>query len=354
MALQAEDDTELPSFAAKADSYLQAASKTWNFSGTVLISVKSDIKYVGGVGKANYQLDVPNTSRTIFKLGSLVEQFIAAAVLQQAQKGLINVNQPFGKYLTNFPKALGNSVTVQDLLSQSSGLAETPNPAELYREKATIFEPGERGQRTNTNYMLLSSIISQVSGVPIEGYLSDRIFKPLGMKNTGFASSEKVISGMASGYSVDQNNQLINASCLDNSTSIIANGQLYSNVEDLFVWTQTLLKKQFFDDFVLQMMFKAYKGDYGFGWRVDEPKSSSAKLTLKNYEKLHVWLDGSSDGYLSMISLFPDDDVIIIVLSNNDFAFKNNLMLYRILDDLAALTFNKPYAQPSPSILLHF
>src|SRR5262245_9854577 len=65
----------------KAEEYMQAAAKAWGFSGTVLVSEKGEPFYANGFGKASYQLNVPNDSRNIFRIGGLTKTFTAAAIM---------------------------------------------------------------------------------------------------------------------------------------------------------------------------------------------------------------------------------------------------------------------------------
>ena len=82
--------------AALMDAYLAAGHKLDRFSGTVLIAQKGKIVLSKGYGMANYELDVPNTPETKFRLGSVTKQFTAMAILHLQEQGKLKVKDTIG------------------------------------------------------------------------------------------------------------------------------------------------------------------------------------------------------------------------------------------------------------------
>ncbi len=106
--------------AAKVDAYMNAAQKLKWFSGSVLLAKGGKVLVSKGYGMADYELDVPNTPQTKFRLGSVTKQFTAMAVMELQEKGLLRVEDPVKKFLPDYPN--GDKITIRHLLTHTSGI----------------------------------------------------------------------------------------------------------------------------------------------------------------------------------------------------------------------------------------
>jgi len=88
----------------KVDEYIDPLIQMDKFSGSILIAQKGEILFSKGYGMANYEHNVPNTSHTKFRMGSLTKQFTAMAIMQLQEKGLLDVEGPIIKYFPDYPK----------------------------------------------------------------------------------------------------------------------------------------------------------------------------------------------------------------------------------------------------------
>jgi len=154
---------------SKVDEYIGAYLKMERFSGSVLIAKDEEILLKKGYGMANYEHDVPNTPYTKFRLGSITKQFTSMSIMQLQEKGLLNVNDPIKKYITDYPD--GEKITIHHLLTHTSGIpnfTSFPNyretmmllsPAEKtierFKDKPLEFMPGEKYKYSNSGYILL-------------------------------------------------------------------------------------------------------------------------------------------------------------------------------------------------------
>jgi CubicO group peptidase (beta-lactamase class C family) len=329
---------------AKIDEYINAHIKVNHFSGSVLIAQKGKTIISKGYGQANYELDVPNTPQTKFRLGSITKQFTAMAIMQLQERGLLNVNDSLSKYIPNYPEH-AQQITLHHLLTHTSGIPnltsfpdyqETmiiPSPLEQtiarFKDKPLEFTPGEKFSYSNSGYILLTYIIEQVSGKPYESYLQTNIFHPLGMINTGYDHHSIILKNRASGYSLEANG-LMNAAYIDMSIPAGA-GALYSTVEDLYKWDRALYTEKLVSKAALKDTFTPFKDNYGYGWLI-------AKLFNNRQVVGH---DGGINGFSSSLARYIDDDVFIVVLSNNQ-----NAPLSQINQDLAAIVFGEKYEIP--------
>jgi CubicO group peptidase (beta-lactamase class C family) len=209
--------------------------------------------YRGAHGLANLELTVPLQPDHIFRIGSITKQFTAAAILLLAERGQLQLSDPITKYLPNYP-AQGHTVTLQHLLSHTSGIANyTELPAwhstirndvsveqliGLFQDKPFDFPPGERWKYDNSGYVLLGAIIEKVSGRSYADFLRTNIFEPLHMASTSYEDSSRISPGRVPGY-MRNGEQWRNADFLS-MTHPYAAGALTSTVDDLARWNAAI------------------------------------------------------------------------------------------------------------------
>ena len=159
--------------------------------GLSLIVIK-DQKIVKseGYGLANVELNVPATPQTVYKIGSVSKQFIAAGVMLLVNDGKVGLDDPVSKYLEGTPQSW-STITVRHLLTHTSGIVrEAPgfDPLKVQADADVIktaydlplrFTPGEKWEYCNVGYFSLAEIIRKVSGKPWGDFLNDRLFAPL-------------------------------------------------------------------------------------------------------------------------------------------------------------------------------
>ena len=327
---------------SKVDEYIGAYLKMRQFSGSILIARDGEILLKKGYGMANYEHDVPNTPETKFRLGSITKQFTSTAIMQLQEKGLLNVNDPIKKYITDYPN--GEKITIRHLLTHTSGipsftsfpdyretmmlLSPVEKTIERFKDKPLEFTPGEKYKYSNSGYILLGYIVEKVSKKPYEEYLKENIFQPLNMTNTGYDHHSPLMRHRASGYSLSSDG-LINAPYIDMSIPHGA-GALYSTIEDLYIWDRTLYTEKLVSKSSLDKIFTPFKENYGYGWQITE-----------SFNHKHISHGGGINGFSTYISRYVDDDVCIIVLSN----FERS-PTQRISKDIAAIVFEEKYELP--------
>ncbi len=177
-----------------------------------------EIVFAEGYGMASIEHAGPITPRTPFNVASLSKQFTAFAIHLLARERKLGLDDDIRRHLPEFPD-VGAAVTVRHLLHHTSGLRayealhsvlgwnrDHPLSREqaldiIYRHRTTGFPPGARHQYGNTNYVLLAEIVERVSGRPLNRFLVDEVFSPLGMTNTHLRTdSLSVIPGRADTY----------------------------------------------------------------------------------------------------------------------------------------------------------
>jgi CubicO group peptidase (beta-lactamase class C family) len=145
--------------------------------------------------------------------------------------------------------------------------------AQRYCSGDLEFEPGKKFNYSNSGYFLLGAVLEQISGTSYEQLLNDRIFTPLGMKNSGYAHSETIIPHRAAGYERSRDG-LQNARLYDMSIPFAA-GALYSTVGNLLLWDQALYGERLLPANLRDLLFQPNLENYGFGWGILIPKPDS-------------------------------------------------------------------------------
>lgn len=313
----------------EVDKYIDALVKKNLFSGSVLISHNDKIILKKGYGKAIYEFDVNNNSKTKFRIGSLTKQFTAMSILILAERNQLNVNDKISKFLPDYPD--GDKIKIVHLLTHTSGIpdhTELPDfnkGRRVYQQELiqTInafknlpleFSPGEKFKYSNSGYILLGYIIEKVSGISYQNFVENNIFKPLKMDNSGFEESDKVIKFKANGYNLIDG-KIVKAA-YRNISNAHASGALYSTIEDLYLWDRALYSESLISFNSLKKMFTPYKKHYGYGWGI-----------VKVFGHKMVGHNGETEGFSANISRFVDDDLCIIVLSNLETASVGKIAL---------------------------
>src|SRR5438552_16719742 len=140
------------------------------------------------------------TEDTIFDIASLTKPFgTTLAVMSLVERGQVKLDGPLGRYLKEFRGRAHDMVTIRRLLTHSAGLPAIPpsgtlNPgfpkaAAPLAKVPFDYPPGTAFQYSDTGFILLGEMVRRVSGEPLDRYLDQPVFKPLGLRGTGFNPS---------------------------------------------------------------------------------------------------------------------------------------------------------------------
>ncbi|MDB6056177.1 MAG: Penicillin-binding protein 4, partial [Verrucomicrobiales bacterium] len=318
--------------ADKADAYLKAQMREHRIPGLAVRVLRNGkpIK-TAAYGLANIELNVPVTPKSVFEIGSDTKQFTAACILMLQQEGKLSVEDPITKYFKDAPSDWGN-IQIRHLLSHTSGLKTytvldgfnfnrhltQKQFIDLIAKQPREFQPGDKFNYCNTGFNLLGLIIENVSGENYWKFLGDRIFQPLGMNATTRRDPSLIVTNRVAGYEHSKKHGLINRDY--DITDIFAAGAIVSTVEDLGRWNNSLDTEKLLSEESKRLMWTPFKlnngkeTDYGFGWRI---------ATLDGHK--NIGHGGSTSGFSATIQRFPDDHLVVIILSNTDEAIATNL-----------------------------
>ena len=308
--------------ATRVDEFVRSEMQSQRIPGLALaINKDGQIKLAKGYGLANVELQVPVKRETVFQSGSVGKQFTATAVMMLLEEGKIGLDDRVNKYLQHVPEAWTN-ITVRHLLTHTSGLGDYPSDFDFRRdytedellkrltEIPLAFAPGEKWRYSNVGYVILGILIGKVTGHFYGEFLSDRIFKPLGMATARIISEADIVPNRAAGYRLVKG-ELQNQEWVAPSLNTTADGSLYLTIHDMAKWdaalyTDKLLKKASLDQMWTPVVLREGKTHpYGFGWFVVE---------VQGHRLIHH--GGSWQGFRSCIERYVDDKLTIIAFAN--------------------------------------
>lgn len=292
----------------------------------VAIGIFKDGKIIfsKGYGFADLENKIKVSFHTNFRLASVTKQFTAASILILAQRNQLQIDDPIVKY---FPclNYLGEKVTIKHFLTHTSGVVDYEDfiPTEqkeqlkdkdvlkiLCKNDSTYFEAGTNYKYSNSAYAILSLIVEKVSGLSFADFLNENIFKPLNMDMTiAYEKGISEVPNRAFGYAmVDGKIQFSDQSM---TSAVLGDGGIYSSVDDLFKWDQSLYGNNILTSENLKLsFFRHTKAEtdssyYGFGWRLDD------FMNLKR-----IYHTGSTCGFSNVFLRFPDENFSVVVLMN--------------------------------------
>jgi CubicO group peptidase (beta-lactamase class C family) len=280
-----------------------------------------------GYGMANLEYGVPLTAASVLESGSVAKQFTAAALALLQLEGKLSLDDDIRKYLPEAPD-FGTPITIRHLLTHTSGLRDqwgllslTGNPPTrqvhsvplilhlVSRQRDLNFPPGSEYLYSNTGYTLAGVIVQRVTGSSLAKFSEERFFKPMGMTSTQWRDDfERIVPGRATAYQKNQQGY----TQLMPFTNVYGNGGLLTTVGDLLIWNEALTKGTITGGKPLVDLLET-RG------RLTSGVTISYALGLGHGNRLgyrEISHSGSTAGYQTILSRFPDADLSIAVLCN--------------------------------------
>ncbi len=308
----------------KINEHYEKMFKQKAFNGCVFVAIEDKIIYENAFGYNDARQKTCLNTNNIFQLASVSKIFTATAILKLYEKNLLHLNDYVTKYFPEFPY---KDVTIKHLLNHTSGL---PNYLHLMPDigrQDTIlshqsvlqflinkrfrpeFKTGRRHKYCNTNYAVLACIIEKVSGMSYSDFLKKEIFIPCGMNNTNTIYYIDVFDE----NTTTSNEYKTRAVPFYAGDFILGDKSIYSNVHDLFSFSQHFLNGKILNDTTIALMTNGVKTNkfgmlYGLGIRIKDYQDADNTIWFHN---------GWWHGYRTSFQMRPKDKVTIIVLSNH-------------------------------------
>ena len=194
--------------ALRADSVFRQFDRTDSPGCALGVYQDGVVRYARGYGLASLEQAVPLSPRTVLDVGSISKQFTAMSILLLQKDGKLSLDDPVRKYFPEMP-AYADRVSLRHALSQTSGLrdlwtlwgqtgqtfaGDTVDALHIITRSAEPnYEPGERYLYTNSGWILAAQLVYRLTGKSLAQFAEERIFAPLGMRDTRFLADRNAI-----------------------------------------------------------------------------------------------------------------------------------------------------------------
>jgi D-alanyl-D-alanine carboxypeptidase len=284
--------------------------------------------YVAAAGTSDIATGHPMLSADYFRIGSITKTFTVTAILELADEKRLSLDDPIAKYVSGIPK--GEIITLRMLANMTSGLFSYTqdktfqhdlfsNPHRTFtpRELVNIgiahdedFPPGSGFNYSNTNTVLLGTVIEKVTGQPIAEVFAQKIFRPLGLQHTVWPTGSAMPSPFAHGLTDQTLDDTQADATFWNPSWGFSAGQLISTFQDIRTWvksytTGSLISPEMQKQRLTWVTFPPNSPDraYGLGIGMD-----------------HGWLGhtGELPGYNCAGYYLPSKGATIVIMVNSD------------------------------------
>ncbi|MBV9215027.1 MAG: serine hydrolase [Acidobacteria bacterium] len=345
---------------ATLDKYIQSSMKDWRVPGLSIAVVKDGkVLLSKGYGVKTLGKEDPVDNKTLFGCMSTTKAFTAVGLGILVDEGKLGWDDKVTKWLPDFRLSdsyITADLRVRDLLTHNSGIGNTDllwawdqtiTPAEIYR-RMQLAKPEYplRGGfiYQNVMYLLAGMVLERASGMTWERFITERIFRPLGMNDTYATLALSRSYGNRSTPHFDVEGKIINIPETE-ADPIAPAGAIWSNSDDIAKWvtymlsnktpngTQIIKPATYAELFKPQVIVpptgfyptiavtKPHWMTYGLGWFQHDYRGEMIDF--------HT---GSLDGRTAIIGLMPDKKVGVYIFGNLDHAELRHALMYKVFD----------------------
>jgi CubicO group peptidase (beta-lactamase class C family) len=359
---------------------VEATAKEIMVPGAMVLLRTPQGEFVFGYGTTELGVTVRPRADTHFRIASNTKTMTAAVIVQLVQEGKLRFDDPISKYVQDVPN--GDTITIGQLLKMRSGLynyTEAPEVAEsLDRDPAKVwsseelraiafkrpplFAPGTEFDYCNTNYLLLGLAAEKIEGQPLARIFRDRLFGPMGMKNTVLpaGTANAIPEPYSHGYLYGGSSYALadapypadlqaaaRAGTLkpkddteQNSSYATAAGGVISTADDLATWMRALVGGKVFN--------ADYQRQWIEGLEPEDPRNPNGQqygygITVMTFGPNKVYFHGGEmPGYNSFMGYDPANDVTLIIWTNLTVSLDGkptaNTIMLKMLDQIYAVS----------------
>lgn len=324
----------------KLDNYFNALEQNNKFMGSVAVSKNGEVIYTKSVGFADVENNVKSTDNSKYRIGSISKTFTAVLILKAVEEKKINLSQTIDKWFPTLKNA--KKITIEHLLRHRSGIHNFTNDkdyltwntqpkteekmVEIIAKGGSDFNPDSKAEYSNSNFVLLTYILEKTYGNSYSDLLEEYIAKPIGLSNTYVFgkinpnNNESKSYRFAGTWKVEPET--------DFSVPLGA-GAIISTPTDLTKFSDALFGGKLLTSESLEIM-KTIKDGYGIGL-----------FQIPFYGSVGYGHTGGIDGFSSVYSHFPNDNISYALVSNGTNMNNNDISIA-----VLSAVYDKPYEIP--------
>ena len=340
------------------NNYVNKALKKWNIPGLGITIVKDNkVVKTQGYGLKNIKEKTLINSKTTFPLASVNKHFTSIALLRELKKHNISTNSSISNYLskdTYLDASLVKTISFGDILSHQLGFEYYEGDFILFESDFTkrqiinkVWKLKSKVSRKwgyhNTGYVIAGKLLENISNSPIDLYLKQNLFEPLGMNNTfcSFKQLERLPNKFSPYY---EDEGVLKGLKYTDTDNYVAAGGVYSTLEDMAKWVKMLLEngKGIVDSDIISEITKEVvdirKARHPYN-KVG-PESYGLGLKVQEYQDLKIiYHSGGLPGYVSFMFLVPEIDLGVFFIYNKHNAQFYRPLMYEIIDSYLGLPY---------------
>ena len=344
------------------DEFVERIMQDWKAPGVALTVIKGDeVIFAQGFGKRDVAQGLPVTPQTLFPMASCTKAFTTAAMSVLVDQGMLDWDTPVREYLPRFrlfDSVASERVTPRDLVAHRTGLPRHDlvwyNNTTISRQELVArlryLEPTKDlrtlWQYQNMMYVVAGQLIEEISGQTWEEFVRTHLFQPLDMPTSNFdiVQTSKEYADFSHPY-LETENEVEERDFYNAQAAVAPCGAIVSNIAEMGNWVRLHLNggkykgQQLISSSQIELLhtpqmvmpqISAYPempyASYALGWSV---------TTYRGRPK--VAHSGGIDGFRTLTTLFPEEQIGIVALSNMSYVNVPEILTYNVFERLVGL-----------------
>lgn len=291
---------------------------------SIAVIVDGELVWAEGFGWADIEQQVPVEPHTRFRIASISKALTAGALGRLIERGFVDLDLPVQAYVASFPVKQW-PITTRQLGGHQAGIRhyqgdefaskvaydDVFEALEIFQNDPLLFEPGTAYAYSTYGWNLISAVIRGATGRPYLDVMRAEVIEPLELTETVAEHVDSLIPWRARFYLESDEEGVVNAPFVDNSNKWAGGGYL-STARDVARYGAAYLAPGFLEPETIELLWAPQRltdgtaTTYGIGWN----------QAIGADGRRRVWHTGGAMGGSTVLTLFPDDDVVVSVLTN--------------------------------------
>jgi CubicO group peptidase (beta-lactamase class C family) len=346
------------------NTYIETALSGWHIPGAAVLVVKDgEVILNKGYGYLEEGKPEPVDENTLFMIASNTKAFTGTAIAMLESDGKCSFDDPVQKYLPGFTMKdpwVASHLTLTDVLSHRTGMEtfqgdfmywesdlNSDEVIEKFGQLTPVYDFRSKWGYCNAGFLIAGECLEKISGQSWDQFIRGKITEPLGMSRTLVLTSEIAgATNIASAHTMVDGELLVIPHCqIDN---IAPAASISSSVNDMSRWVMALLDSGRYNgqQIIPYQAIKSAQYPRSFHRRTGHPFNSSHYSLygfgwdLRDYEGREIVSHtGGVDGFVTSVTLMPEENLGIVVLTNTDANGFYEALKWEIIDAYLGLPF---------------